>query len=114
MNRRDPFRPIDMQDVRLAMGEGRLTIVDVLTGVNAELARRRSMRGALDPGPTLELREIISRQRQSYARTDAWRAANGLAPYPYPPSGWFRLADVERLLAMAGLGDELKELEREG
>lgn len=32
--------PIDMQDVRLAVGEGPLTHADVLAGVNAELCRR--------------------------------------------------------------------------
>jgi len=36
-------RPITMQDVRLAVGEGRLTPSDVLAGCNAELARRASL-----------------------------------------------------------------------
>lgn len=33
-------RPITMQDVRLAVGEGKLTPADVLNGCNAELRRR--------------------------------------------------------------------------
>lgn len=39
----DLFRPVTMQDVRLAVGEGALKATDVLAGVNAELARRGFM-----------------------------------------------------------------------
>lgn len=35
-------RPIDMQDVRLHVGEGKLSNADVLAGVNAELHSRKS------------------------------------------------------------------------
>jgi len=38
------LRPITMQDVRLAVGEGPLTPADVLAGSNAELTRRASHR----------------------------------------------------------------------
>ena len=38
-------KPIGMQDVRLAVGEGQLTIGDVLAGVNAELRRRSLVKG---------------------------------------------------------------------
>lgn len=34
------IRPITMQDVRLAVGEGKLTPDDVLAGCNAEIRRR--------------------------------------------------------------------------
>src|SRR5687768_12831842 len=40
-------RPITMQDVRLACGEGKLTPLDMLQGANAELRRR----AALSPSP---------------------------------------------------------------
>lgn len=36
-------RPITMQDVRLAAGEGKLSAADVLTGCNAELRRRAAL-----------------------------------------------------------------------
>ncbi len=42
------LRPIDMQDVRLAAGEGVLTNADILAGVNAELRRRLSGYGIKD------------------------------------------------------------------
>lgn len=37
------LKPIDMQDVRLAVGEGPLTPTEILAGVNAELRRRASL-----------------------------------------------------------------------
>lgn len=37
----EAFRPITMQDVRLHVGEGKLTSVGVLAGVNAELTGRQ-------------------------------------------------------------------------
>lgn len=37
------LRPITMQDVRLAVGEGPLKPADVLTGCNAELVRRKAL-----------------------------------------------------------------------
>jgi len=43
-SRESDARPITMQDVRLAVGEGPLTPADVLAGCNAELARRASHR----------------------------------------------------------------------
>lgn len=37
------IRPITMQDVRLAVGEGPLKPADVLAGCNAELVRRKAL-----------------------------------------------------------------------
>lgn len=47
-------RPITMQDVRLAVGEGKLSGLEVLAGANAELVRRTTLhdvlsRAALEP-----------------------------------------------------------------
>ena len=36
-------KPITMQDIRLAVGEGRLFPLDILTGANAELRRRAAL-----------------------------------------------------------------------
>lgn len=42
-------RPITMQDVRLAVGEGKLSQIDILAGVNAEVRRRADLvRAAID------------------------------------------------------------------
>ncbi len=50
MSTSDPLRPITMQDVRLAVGEGKLPANDVLAGCNAELRRRAALvRPASDP-----------------------------------------------------------------
>lgn len=43
MTNESGLRPITMQDVRLAVGEGPLKPADVLAGCNAELARRRAL-----------------------------------------------------------------------
>lgn len=43
-------RPITMQDVRLAVGEGKLSNADVLAGCNAEMRRR----GLIRPTPPRE------------------------------------------------------------
>lgn len=40
---------ITMQDVRLAVGEGKLTPADVLAGCNAELRRRAALRSPAIP-----------------------------------------------------------------
>lgn len=36
-------KPIDMQDVRLRVGEGKLTNADILAGVNAEIRARAAL-----------------------------------------------------------------------
>jgi hypothetical protein len=41
--RHELTRPITMQEVRLAVGEGKLSASDVLAGCNAEMARRRHL-----------------------------------------------------------------------
>lgn len=43
MTNESGLRPITMQDVRLAVGEGPLKPADVLAGCNAELARRKAL-----------------------------------------------------------------------
>lgn len=45
----DHLRPITMQDVRLAVGEGHLNAQDVLSGCNAELRRRTGLTSELRP-----------------------------------------------------------------
>ncbi len=44
-------RPITMGDVRLAVGEGKLTPADVLAGCNAELRRRASIAARAEGAP---------------------------------------------------------------
>ena len=59
-------RPITFQDVRLAVGEGKLTATDVLAGVNAELRRR----AALSPSPVEKLVEALEPVVLSVASLD--------------------------------------------
>lgn len=47
------FNPITMQDVRLAIGEGKLTPADVLAGCNAELEQRARMAAPVGIGKTV-------------------------------------------------------------
>jgi hypothetical protein len=56
----DPFRPITWQDIRLAAGEGRLSLNDTLAAANAELRRRG---GLVAERPTVQVADAIERER---------------------------------------------------
>lgn len=73
-------KPIDMQDVRLGVGEGKLTSADVLAGANAELRRRAAL---ATPGTPSRL--LAEHKRAVDDFTDK-RLAEGGNPYATPPS----------------------------